>query len=79
MEEFENNERNGDERDSALVKVETLFQSPDLESKTKEAAQLVKKSVRVTDDFFATSIKVFKDHGLECFGIPHESDFQLDH
>ena len=60
-----------------MVKVKTLFQSPDIESKTKEAAKLMEKAVQVTDGIFTTAIRVLMDHDFECFGTPYKSDFQI--
>ena len=71
MKDAENDRRNSD-RDTVFAKVKALFQSPDIESKTKDAAKLMKKVVRVTNEMFATSVNVFNDHGFECFGTPYK-------
>jgi len=44
MKDAENDKRNSD-RDTAFTKVKAPFQSPDIESKTKDAAKLMKKAV----------------------------------
>ena len=44
MKDAENDKRNSD-RDIMFAKAKALFQSPDIESKTKDAAKLMKKAV----------------------------------
>ena len=69
MKDAKNGKRNSGP-DTLFAKVEALFQSPDIESRTKDAEKLTKKAVQVTDDFLPrlstcsriTTLNVFMLH-----------------
>ena len=79
MKEQENG-RCAAERDLAQSQLEKFLRTirhNDDNTDTKKAFQLMKRAVRVNKKIIVTAVDVFIENGVEVFGAPYESDFQL--
>jgi len=75
----EENEKRHSGRAAALAKLMADLKVKDLGEKknVNEVFRDMKKATSVTPEIISTAVEVFKQHGMEVYGAPFESDFQL--